>query len=102
MIAATTAKVETLLNCSTLLTVVITRSGGEIGRMLMGSEARAMFRSDLRSSSTSWTSQRRLNGASLATWLPWVRTARNNTASPAQTSDILSSSTVTGGVPGAA
>ena len=60
-------RVEMLWNCMTLLTMVMTRIGGKIVNMLMVSEAKPMSRSDRRSCITSSTSQRKLNGASVAT-----------------------------------
>jgi hypothetical protein len=67
MIADNRTKVETLWNCMTLLTMVMTRIGGKIVRMLMVSEAMPMSRIDRRSCRTSSASQRKLNGASVAT-----------------------------------
>ena len=46
MIADSSTSVETLWNCSTLLTIVMTRSGGKIVKMLIVNEARPMSRSD--------------------------------------------------------
>ncbi len=74
MITDSSVRVETLWNCSTLLTMVMTSSGGKIVRKLMVSEASAMSRNDLRSCSTRSVSQRRLNR----------RVHRRRAASPAQ------------------
>ena len=53
-----------------------------------------MSRSERRSCSTSWMSQRRLNSASAA---DCAAAARSSTASPAQTWESRNSSTGTGG-----
>jgi hypothetical protein len=59
-------RVETLWNCMTLLTMVMTRIGGKIVNILTVKEARPMSRIDRRSCRTRSASQRKLKGASVA------------------------------------
>ena len=98
MIADNSTSVETLWNCSTLLTIVMTSSGGKMVRMLMVSEAsrcRAATGAPAGRVDEPAQIERRIGR-------DMPRAARSSTASPAHFSDNRSSSTATGAVPAGA